>query len=298
MKPTRFGIATLPNKIDLYYETFGNEANPPVLLIMGLDTQCLAFTEEFIQPLLDNDFYCIRFDNRDIGKSTWLNDTWHRKNPYTLEDMALDSIFLLDYLNLQKVHLIGVSMGGMIAQRLAISYSERISSICSIMSSAFMYDVSLTKKWQEKLIFPLLPFLFRHFHIKHPILHPQITVKFYMKMYRYLNGTTFRYNEEELRKIVTEGIDHRKGQNPRARYQQFCAIIASGSRIKGIPQINIPFLIIHGSADPIVSVNHAYKLASLNKAVELIIVEGMGHTMPKEAFAYFYPQLLDHLNIS
>jgi pimeloyl-ACP methyl ester carboxylesterase len=166
------------------------------------------------------------------------------------------------------------------------------------MSSAFMYDLSITKKWQEKLIFPLLPFLFRHFHIKHPILHPQITVKFYMKMYRYLNGTTFRYNEEELRKIVTEGIDHRKGQNPRGRYQQFCAIIASGSRIKGIPQINIPFLIIHGSADPIVSVNHAYKLASLNKAVELIIVEGMGHTMPKEAFAYFYPQLLDHLSIS
>jgi len=123
------------------------------LLIMGLDTQCLAFTEEFIQPLLDNDFYCIRFDNRDIGKSTWLNDTWHRKNPYTLEDMAQDSIFLLDYLNLQKVHLIGVSMGGMIAQRLAISYSERISSICSVMSSAFMYDVSLTKKMAGKINF-------------------------------------------------------------------------------------------------------------------------------------------------
>jgi pimeloyl-ACP methyl ester carboxylesterase len=66
MNPTRFGIASLPNKIDLYYETFGNETNPPILLIMGLDTQCLAFTEEFIQPLLDNDFYCIRFDNRDI----------------------------------------------------------------------------------------------------------------------------------------------------------------------------------------------------------------------------------------
>jgi pimeloyl-ACP methyl ester carboxylesterase len=119
-----------------------------------------------------------------------------------------------------------------------------------------------------------------------------------MKMYRYLNGTTFRYNEEELRKIVTEGIDHRKGQNPRARYQQFCAIIASGSRIKDIPLINIPFLIIHGSADPIVPVKHAYKLASLNKASELIIVRGMGHTMPKEAFVHFYPQLLDHLSKS
>jgi pimeloyl-ACP methyl ester carboxylesterase len=298
MNPTRFGIASLPNKIDLYYETFGNEANPPVLLIMGLDTQCLAFTEEFIQPLLDNDFYCIRFDNRDIGKSTWLNDTWHRKSPYTLEDMAQDSIFLLDYLNLPKAHLIGVSMGGMIAQRLAISFSERILSICSIMSSAFMYDGSLTKRWQEKLYFPLLPFLFRHFHINHPILHPQITVKFYMKMYRYLNGTKFRYDEEKLRKIVTEGIDIRKGQNPKARYQQFCAIIASGSRIQEITKINIPFLVIHGSTDPIVPVNHAYKLASLNRTAKLVIVEGMGHTMPKEAFGFFYPQLLNHLSIS
>lgn len=295
MNPTRCGIAPLPNKIDLYYETFGNESNPPILLIMGLDTQCLAFTEEFIQPLLDNNFYCLRFDNRDIGKSTWLNDTWNKKSPYTLEDMAQDSIFLLDYLNLQKVHLIGVSMGGMIAQRLAISFSERILSICSIMSSAFMYDVSATKKWQEKLYFPLLPFLFRHFHINHPILHPQITVQFYMKMYRFLNGTKFRYDVEELRKIVTEGIVVRKGQNPKARYQQFCAIIASGSRIRGISQINVPFLIIHGSADPIVPVNHALKLASLNKAAKLTIVEGMGHTMPKEAFPHFYPTLLSHL---
>jgi pimeloyl-ACP methyl ester carboxylesterase len=117
-------------------------------------------------------------------------------------------------------------------------------------------------------------------------------------MYRYLNGTAFRYNEEELRKIVTEGIVDRKGQNPRARYQQFCAIITSGSRIQGIPQINLPFLIIHGSADPIVPVNHAYKLASLNKSTKLNIVEGMGHTMPKEAYVHFYPQLLDHLRIS
>lgn len=118
-----------------------------------------------------------------------------------------------------------------------------------------------------------------------------------MKMYRYLNGTTFRYNEEELRKIVTEGIVNRKAQNPRARYQQFCAIIASGSRIQGIPQINLPFLIIHGSADPIVPVSHAHKLASLNKSAKLVIVKEMGHTMPKEAFPDFYPQLLDHLSI-
>jgi 10-carbomethoxy-13-deoxycarminomycin esterase/esterase len=119
-----------------------------------------------------------------------------------------------------------------------------------------------------------------------------------MKMYRYLNGTKFRYDEEQLRKIVTEGIDIRKGQNPKARYQQFCAIIASGSRIQEIPQINIPFLVIHGSSDPIVPINHAYKLASLNKAAKLIIVDWMGHTMPKETYAHFYPQLLQHLSVS
>lgn len=298
MNPTRFGITSLPNEINLYYETFGNETNPAVLLIMGLDTQCLAFTEEFIQPLLDHDFYCIRFDNRDIGKSTWLNDKWHRKNPYNLEDMAQDTLFLMDYLDLPKVHLIGVSMGGMIAQRMAIQFPERVKSICSFMSTAFLNDLSLTKNILEKLYFPLLPLLFKNFHIKQSILHPKITVTFYMNMYRYLNGNKFRYDVEELRKIIKEGIDIRKGQNPKARYQQFCAIIASGSRVQEIPKINRPFLIIHGAKDPIIPVSHAYKMASLNKLAELVIVDGMGHTFPKESYPFFYPQLLNHLSIS
>lgn len=298
MKPTKCGIASLPNEINLYFETFGNEANPAVLLIMGLDAQCLAFTEEFIQPLLDHDYYCIRFDNRDIGKSTWLNNVWHRKNPYTLEDMAQDTIYLLDYLHIQKVHLIGVSMGGMIAQRLTISFPERVRSLCSAMSTAFLHDLSLTRNFQEKLYFPLLPFIFRHFHVKHPILHPTITVKYYMNMYRYLNGATFPFDKEALKKIIMEAIEIRKGQNPNARYQQFCAIIASGSRISAIGTIKKPFIVIHGTSDPIIPVSHAYKIASLNKDINLVLVEGMGHTMPKETFPYFYPQLLHHLKIS
>jgi pimeloyl-ACP methyl ester carboxylesterase len=121
MNSTKQGIAALHHGINIYYETFGNENNPAILLIMGLDTQCVAFTLEFIKPLLENNFYCIRFDNRDIGKSTWLNEKWNKKSPYTLEDMAQDTLGLLDYLDQTKVHLLGVSMGGMIAQRIAPS---------------------------------------------------------------------------------------------------------------------------------------------------------------------------------
>ena len=298
MKPTKYGTATLPNEMVIYFETFGNEKDPAVLLIMGLDTQCLAFSEEFIQPLLDHNFYCIRFDNRDIGKSTWLNEQWKMKSPYTLEDMAQDTLLLLDYLNIPKVHLIGVSMGGMIAQLLAIQFPERVKSICSFMSTAFLNDLSLTKNMLEKLYFPLLPFILKNFHVKHAILHPKITVKFYMNMYRFLNGKRFKFNETDLREIMIEGIETRKGQNPKARYQQYCAIIASGSRIKEIPKINSPFLIIHGTEDPIIPVSHAYKMASLNKSAALVIVDGMGHTFPKESFPFFYPELLNHLSIS
>jgi pimeloyl-ACP methyl ester carboxylesterase len=298
MKPTKSGVAALPNNINLYFESFGNEANPPVLLIMGLDAQCLVFTEEFIQPLLDNDFYCIRFDNRDIGKSTWLNDIWDKKSPYTLEDMAQDTLFLLDYLHIQKAHLIGVSMGGMIAQRLTISFPERVRSLCSVMSTAFLHDLHLTRKFSEKIYFPLLPFIFRHFYVKHPLLHPTISVTYYLNMFRYLNGKKFSVDNEALKKIIIEAIDIRKGQNPKARYQQFCAIIASGSRISEIGKIKKPFLVIHGTSDPIIPSNHAHKIAYLNKDVALVLVEGMGHTLPREAYPSFYPQLLHHLMIS
>lgn len=119
-----------------------------------------------------------------------------------------------------------------------------------------------------------------------------------MNMYRFLNGKRFKYKETDLREIMIEGIETRKGQNPKARYQQYCAILASGSRIKGIPKINSPFLIIHGTEDPIIPVSHAYKMASLNKSAALVIVDGMGHTFPKESYPFFYPELLNHLSIS
>jgi pimeloyl-ACP methyl ester carboxylesterase len=298
MNSTKQGIAALHHGINIYYETFGNENNPAILLIMGLDTQCVAFTLEFIKPLLENNFYCIRFDNRDIGKSTWLNEKWNKKSPYTLEDMAQDTLGLLDYLDQTKVHLLGVSMGGMIAQRIAISYPERVNSICSVMSSAYLHDQSLLKNFLEKLYSPFLPFIFKHFYVKHPILHPKITVKYYMNMYRFLNGKVFKYEEEGLREIITEALEKREGQNPKARYQQYCAILASGSRIQEISKINKPFLIIHGTADPIIPVSHAYKMASLNKSAILVIVDGMGHTFPKESYPFFYPELLNHLSKS
>jgi len=119
-----------------------------------------------------------------------------------------------------------------------------------------------------------------------------------MNMYRFLNGKVFKYEEEGLREIITEALEKRKGQNPKARYQQYCAILASGSRIQEISKINKPFLIIHGTADPIIPVSHAYKMASLNKSAILVIVDGMGHTFPKESYPFFYPELLNHLSKS
>src|SRR6218665_1113978 len=193
MKPTLTGKAPC-NNIEIYFETFGFKHNPAILLIMGLDAQSIMFTKDFIQPLVEAGYYVVRFDNRDIGLSTWLNDSWHRKRTYTLEDMAQDSIELLDYLSIAQAHVIGVSMGGMIAQRMAISYAERVLCLVSIMSSGFILDPKAVPFFRGKPFVRLIPFFLRNFTFKSKVIFPAITVENYVKTYRRLNGKTFPFN--------------------------------------------------------------------------------------------------------
>jgi len=293
--PENQGLAHLSNGTSIYYDAFGPKSAPVVLLIMGLDAQCLVFDRSFMKPMLEHGFRCIRFDNRDIGKSTWFNGTWNRKAPYTLEDMAEDTVLLLDHLGIEQAHLLGVSMGGMIAQTIACDYPGRVLSLCSMMSTAWLFDPSQAIRFSERLYLPFLPWLFRHFHVKIKWLHPEISVRFYMNMFRYLNGRKFPFDAEAVRALMTEAIVERGGQNPRARYQQFCAIVASGSRKRKIGQLAIPMLIIHGTSDPIIPVSHARAMAVLNPRAKLVLVEGMGHTFPPSTFPYFYEALLGHL---
>ena len=148
--PTQSGKVR-SNGIELYYESFGKPSNPAIVLIMGLDAQCVIWSMGFIEPLVKAGYNVVRFDNRDIGLSTWIDD-WYRSTPYTLEDMAADTVGLLDALQIKKAHIMGASMGGMIAQRVAISYPERVLSLTSIMSSGYVLNPKATKKLVMKLI--------------------------------------------------------------------------------------------------------------------------------------------------
>ena len=290
-QPTTSGKAPA-NGLELYYETFGNAENPAVLLTMGLDAQCIMYSQDFIMPLVEAGFWVIRYDNRDIGGSTWLNDTWRRNNPYTLHDMAKDAVGLLDFLNIEKAHLIGVSMGGMISQQLTLTYPARVMSLTSIMSSGFSLNPSAVRSNKNKILLRLLPFLLKRIYVKNKLTNHEVSVENYVKTYRRLAGTRFPFNESHFRAVFTEGIEKRKGQNPRARYQQYCAIAASGSRLKELPKIKTPTLIIHGTADPLVPAIHAQIYAPLIPNAKLRWIEGMGHEMPKAALPEILPEII------
>jgi pimeloyl-ACP methyl ester carboxylesterase len=273
--PTQSGKAPA-NGIALYYETFGKPENPAVVLIMGLDAQCTLWSMGFIEPLVAAGYYVVRFDNRDIGLSTWIDD-WHRQRPYKLEDMALDVVGLLDFLKIPQAHLIGASMGGMIAQRLAISHASRVLTLTSIMSTGYTLNLSLQPNISTKIQAFIAPFVMRFFEVKNKYTHPDVTVDSYVKTYRFLAGTRFPFNEPYFRELFTYNITARKGQNPRARLQQFSAIVASGSRLRELPQIKAPTLVIHGTADPLVLPIHAQTYAPLIPTSKLVWIEGMGH---------------------
>ncbi|WP_259014832.1 alpha/beta fold hydrolase [Emticicia fluvialis] len=294
MKPTLSGKAPC-NNIEIYFEAFGEKENPAIVLIMGLDSQSILFSFDFMRPLVEAGYYVIRFDNRDIGLSTWMNDQWHPKRPYTLEDMAKDTISLMDFLSIDKGHIIGVSMGGMIAQRIAISYKPRVLSLTSIMSSGFALDPASVSFFKGRLFYYLVPFFVRNFRLNTRYFTRRVSVAGYVKTFTKLNGKGFPVNREHLLNVFTEAIEIRKGQNPRARFQQFCGIVASGSRLNELPSIRARTLVIHGTADPLIPPIHARIYAPKIPGATMLWVEGMGHQFSKPVIDKIMPVILTHL---
>ena len=135
------------NGIEIWYEDFGDPSNPSVLLVMGYATQATAWAPELIDPIVDAGYHVVRFDNRDIGYSTWIDD--YAANPYTLDDMAADGISLMDSLKINRAHVIGVSMGGFIAQLIAINYPHRVLSLISWMSTYWLDDPDIPAMSEE-----------------------------------------------------------------------------------------------------------------------------------------------------
>lgn len=247
-----------------------------ILLVMGHNSTAMLWTPKFYQPFLDAGYEVIRYDNRDVGLSTWIND-YKRNQPYTLEDMARDGIAVLDEVGVHRAHVMGVSMGGMIAQRMAISHSDRILSLTSIMSTGFMMDpeIAPVPKW----------FLQNFIKLGLRYLTPPTdrgSIKFFIGILETLKGDgPYELDVKLAAQIMLYETRKRRGFNKKAIRQQAWAIEASGSRLEELGSVNLPTLVVHGKADPLIIFDHAKKYAHRFPNGEALFIEGMGHDLPE-----------------
>lgn len=283
------------NGIRLCYETFGDRANPPMILIMGLAAQMIVWEDEFCTLLAARGFWVIRFDNRDIGESTrFPNERTPRlaelmfaqatglrfRIPYTLRDMAADTAGLLDALGVARAHVVGASMGGAIAQELALAYPARVRSLTSIMSSTG--DPKLPGP-QPKALARLAK--------KVPLDRPGY-VREYVATWSVLAGDHFPFDADRTARRGAAGYD--RGINPPGVSRQMLAIIASGNRKRALRDLRIPTLVIHGTADPLIPVAAGHDTAATIPGAQLLLIEGMGHSFPREVWSPIIDAIARH----
>jgi len=278
------------NNIELEYETFGDPSSKPLLLVMGLGTQMIAWLEELCMMFVDKGFYVIRFDNRDVGLSTKFEEAGVPdimkeimavqrgetiSPPYTLEDMADDAVGLLDALNIEKAHICGASMGGMIVQIIAFRHPTRVLSLTSIMSTTGNPNLPQPKPEAMQVLLAPAP-TEREAYIEESV-----------KRRRILYGSGFPYPEDQAREFAA--ITYDRSFYPQGMVRQLSAILANGNRASKLSSIKVPTLVIHGGDDPLVPVEGGKETAEFISGSELVIIEGMGHSLPPEA----WPQIVD-----
>jgi pimeloyl-ACP methyl ester carboxylesterase len=248
---------------------------------MGLATQMIAWHEDFCEELAGRGFHVIRFDNRDVGRSSPMR---HLPVPtlrqlllrskkaagYTLSDMAGDAVGLLDQLGIGRAHVVGASMGGMIAQMIAIEHPDRVLSLCSIMSNTGARWSGQPRLATYRVLLGTPP-ADRDTFIDHVV-----------KMYRVIGSPGFDRDEDDLRDIAGRSYD--RGRNPAGSGRQLAAIIASGDRTARLRSISVPTVVIHGTKDRLVSPSGGRATAKAIPGARLVTVEGMGHDLPRAAW--------------
>ena len=272
--------------VDLCYETFGDPADPTMLLIMGLGTQMLGWDTAFCEQLAACGFHVIRYDNRDIGHSTILDDfpaptlgQIVRRDKgvvaYTLADMAADGVGLLDHLGIERAHLVGASMGGMIAQMIAARRPERVLSLVSIMSST---GSRLSGQ----------PALSTYRLFLRPIARERDAyVRQAAELFEHIGSRGFDKDEDAFLEML--GAMHDRGHSPGSSSRQLAAILTAGNRTAELRHITAPTLVIHGTADRLIRPSGGRATARAIPGAHLLTIEGMGHDLPRGA----WPQITD-----
>lgn len=271
------------NGIELCYETFGDPADPALLMIMGLGSQMINWEVELCEQLAQRGFYAIRFDNRDCGRSSQITGPpidlrsilagGMPTAAYTLSDMADDAAGLLDALGIEAAHVVGASMGGMIGQTLTIAHPERVLSLCSIMSTTGDRTVGQPNPEALWVLSDTRP-------ATRDGVADQV-----VRIWRVIGSPGYPLDEDGLRERGRRSFD--RGVSPAGFIRQVAAIAASGDRTSALRSISVPTLVIHGTADPLVDMSGGEATARAIPGARLLLFDGMGHDLPRALWPEF-----------
>ncbi len=292
-------VEVVSNGLRIKVEQFGNPADPPVLLIMGLATQLIAWPEAFIQSIVDKGFYVIAFDNRDIGLSEKLSTRRASSPilvallgtvglaglfaPYKLTDMSTDTLGVMDALNIGRAHVIGASMGGMIGQILCAENPTRIRSFTAIMSST---NNPALPRAHPKIALQVLTARKRS-NTREELIDAT------MRIWTLIGTRDSGRDPDELRRQVTASVD--RNSSPSGIRRQMAAIIATRDLRHWTRRIAAPSLVIHGSHDPLVPLPNGFDIAAEIENARMEVIEGMGHDLPPKHLAAVVNHVLEHL---
>jgi pimeloyl-ACP methyl ester carboxylesterase len=289
------------NQLLFEVETRGDPAHPAVVLIMGLGMQLTAWPEAFVDQLVAGGYYVIRFDNRDIGLSSKFDDAPRHslgaamlrnflhlpgRAPYKLADMARDTLALMSALNVPRAHVVGVSMGGMVAQIMAATAAARVLSLSSIMSTsgARRLPGPRPEAMQALLSKPDNPDSI------------ESLVSHFVGVYKVLGSPGFPVPEDLMRANLTRSLT--RSYYPRGTARQMLAIVASGDRSKLLRTISVPALVLHGKEDPLIPVQCGHDTAAKIPRATLQVIAGMGHNLPPDLVPILTRSLIDHFRSS
>jgi pimeloyl-ACP methyl ester carboxylesterase len=278
-------FAQVSTGIELCYRTYGDPVDEPMLLLMGLASPLIWWDPELCSMLARRGYFVITLDNRDVGRSTQLPGRVTRgmlvrafaglrvSAPYSMSDMAADALALLDHLAIERAHVVGVSMGGMIAQTMAIEAPSRVRTLTSIMSTTGGRRVG----WQHPRLFPAL---LRPLRPGRDAYADDSVVLWHL-----IGSPGYPRPKQDTREVAFQTYD--RGLSPRGTLRQMMAILTQPNRAKRLRDLQIPTLVIHGMSDRMVHVSGGRATAAAVPGAELLLVDGMGHDLPPELFRTF-----------
>lgn len=284
------------NGLELFYDDHGDPAHETILLVMGLGAQMTLWPDEFVAALVAQGYRVIRYDNRNIGLSQKFEGAkapklpwqvlrkrigWPAKVPYTLADMAADGAALLDVLRIERAHVVGASMGGMIAQLMAVNHADKLHSLTSIMSTTGNPHLPQAEKSAiEALTAPL------------PSLDEEVVIKHGLNIAKNIGSPGYPFDPERQTQRIIANMQ--RSLYPAGLPRQLAAIVDDGDRRERLMSVTVPTLVLHGEDDPLVKLDGGMDTASHIDGAKLVTIPGWGHDLPLDLIDRLAGEIADH----